>query len=134
VAPKPVPVRRNRSYDRLRDWLDLSPAGFQLPGQLVERGRLVAIWARGRNRAQIEALFAARAELARRFDDQTRLGQLMRWSDTALSLSGALHMREAPQRFLSASEAAFVGTSDAAVDPAAVKREVDRLAQVLWGP
>lgn len=132
--PALVPVRRHPSYDRLRSWLDVSSQGFHLPEQMVERGRPVAVWARGRNRAQIEALFAARAELARRFDAQTRLGQLMRWNDLALGLVGALGLRETPQRFVSASEAAFAGVPDAAVDPAAVRREVARMAHALWGP
>lgn len=131
--PGLVPVRRHRSYDRLRAWLDLSSQGFHLPGQMVERGRAVAVWARGRNRAQIEALFAARAELARRFDAQTRLGLLMRWNDVALGLASALALRDTPERFIQASEAALAGVPDEAVDPAAVRREVGRLADAMLG-
>jgi hypothetical protein len=133
-AIDPLPVRRNRSYDRLRAWLDLSSSGFHLPGQLVDHAPPLAIWARGRNRAQIEALFAARAELAQRFDASTRLGQLMRWNAVTLSLVGALDLRDAPQRFVDASLAAWAGVPDAAADPVRIRRDVARLAESWFGP
>jgi hypothetical protein len=134
VAPAPVPVRRNRSYDRLRAWLDLSSHGFVLPGQLVAHTQPVAVWSRGLNRAQIEATFAAREALARRFDADARLGLLMRWNETALSLTGALSLREGPQRLIDAAQAATADMPDEAAQASTIRRTVDALAGRLLGP
>lgn len=130
---RPVPVRRHRSYDRLRAWLGVSSGGFYLPGQLIDERRRVAVWGRGRNLAQIETLFAARHEIARRFDPTTRLGHLMQWNAMSLSLAGALDWRDLPRRFVEASEVAHAGIPDEAVDPGTIQREVARLADRYLG-
>lgn len=128
AAPlRTMPVRTNRSYGRLRSWLGISPHGFYLPGQLVDERRRVSVWSRELNPAQIEALFAARRELALRFDAETRLGQLMQWSPFAFNLVGALDFREAPKRFIEASVAAFAKTDPG--ESGEVTRHVRRLAK-----
>lgn len=132
AAPLRVaPVRSNRSYDRLRSWLDISAEGFYLPGQLVDEGRQVAVWSQELNRAQIDALFAARKELASRFDAQARLGQLLQWNPMALSLGRALDYRDTPKRFIGASLAAFAQTGTG--EPGEVSRHVRLLANLYFG-
>lgn len=114
-------LRANRSYAVIREWLQLRAKQLFLPGQLIDPARKVAVWSGELSPVQIEAFFEIRRELTRRFDAQTRLGHLFRWTGTALEL------RDAPQRFIEASLAAFasyVGATDS------VRQEVHRLAEL----
>ena len=120
-------LRVNRSYAVIREWLRLRARQLFLPGQLIEPTRKIAVWSAELSPLQIEAFFEIRRELTRRFDPQTRLGHLFRWTGTALEL------RDEPQRFITASLAAFSSTAPSAsdTDPTdSVRQEVRRLADL----
>ena len=123
AAPiRPAPTRANRSYDVIRNWLRLRAAGFFLPGHFVDPTRQIALWSRELSLPQIEALFQARHELARRFTAEARLGHLFRWTGLTLTL------REGPQRFMDSSLAAFAPGTSPQSDTGTVRHEIRRLA------
>jgi hypothetical protein len=123
-----APVRKNRSFDVIRQWLKIHPNGFFLPGDQVSAERQVALWSPDLSPAQIEALFAAQQELAARFGPNTPLGQLMQWNAFTSSILQALSLREAPQGFLDASVAAFAHDTASLPDTAAIHRQIRQLA------
>lgn len=127
---RPVPARDHRSYNLVRQLLGIPDTGFYLPDQFIDPQRQRALWSRTHSPARIEALFAARRELALRLAPDAPLGRLIRWDDAALSLSAALHLREAPQRFV---DAALAGAA-VAETPAQARVRVHALADAFFGP
>lgn len=117
-----APVRVNRSYNVIREWLQQRASGFFLPAHFVDPTRKIALWSTALSPAQIEAQFEARHELAQRFTASTRLGHLFRWTGATLAL------REAPQQFMDSTSAAFASGATSADDTESVRREVRRLA------
>lgn len=130
AKPRPAPVRANRSYEVVRRWLKIPAHGFYLPGHLVAPERQLAMWSSAWSPAQALAFFEVQVELVRRLKAETRLGQLMRWDPLSRSLIDALSLRSAPQRFLDASLLAVAPDTRRAPDPAAIQREVRRVADL----
>ena len=123
-----TPVRKNKSYDVLRQWLHIHPSGFYLPADFTSPERQFALWSRDWSPAQIEALFAAQQELAARFGPTTSLGQLMRWNHFTSSMLTALQLRDGPQGFIDASVAAWAHDTTGLPDVPAIRRQVRQLA------
>lgn len=122
------PVRNNRSYDVVRQWLHIHPTGFYLPADFAAPERRVALWAKDLSPAQIEALFAAQQELASRFGPTTSLGQLMQWNAFTTSLLTALSLRETPQKFIDTAVTSWAHDTSPRPDTLAIQRQVQRLA------
>lgn len=119
-----APVRVNRSYDVIRDWLRLRASGFYLPAHFTDPARKIAQWSTDFSPVQIEARLEARRELARRFTATTRLGHLFRWTGMTLVL------RDAVQRFMESVTAAYAGGTAPAASSALIAQEVRRLADL----
>lgn len=129
AAPAPLaPVRQNRSYDVVRQWLHIQPTGFYLPADFIAPERQVALWSHDLSPAQIEALFAAQQELADRFGPSTSLGHLMQWNAMSTSMLTALSLRDGAQAFLDASVAALATDHDPRPDRLAIQRQIKALA------
>lgn len=127
-----TPVRRNRSYDRLREWRGIPATGYYAPGNLLSPERERARWSARWSAAQIEAFFVAREALAARVTENTRLGELMQ-------LNSPLHkeplrLREGPRAFIEASLALAVQDASGGPDPAALRARVAALAQQFFVP
>lgn len=131
-AARLTPVRANRSYDVIRNWLRIHPDGFYLPSDFISPERQVALWSRDLSPAQIQALFAAQQELASRFGDTTPLGHLMQWSSFSTSMLTALTLREAPQRFINASLVALADDQSSSPDTLAIQRRIKQLANQFF--
>jgi hypothetical protein len=124
AAPlRPTPVRNNHSYAVLREWLRIRTSSLFLPGNMIDPARQVALWSADLSPVQIEAYFEIRRELTRRFDAQTRLGHLFRWTGTTLVL------RDEPRRFVDDSLAAFASYTG---NTGNIRNEVRRLADLFF--
>lgn len=123
-----APLRHNRSYDVVRNWLRIQPTGFYLPADFTAPERQVALWSPDLSPAQVEALFAAQQELATRFGPTTSLGHLMQWNAFTSSLLTALTLREGPQGFIDASIAALAHDNASLPDTQAIQRQIKALA------
>jgi hypothetical protein len=117
---EPVPIRNNASLSIARDWLRLRSRTVYLAGRLIDPANELARWSADLSPAQIDAYFAAKRELHRRFDAQARLGHLFRWS------GGSLRLREQVQHFM---DAALAAADDPTLDPRTVSARIDQLAQ-----
>lgn len=80
------PMRGNTSLAVARDWLHIRAPRLILAGQLLRNAHEVAIWSTDLSRVQVDAYFAAKRELHRRFGPASRLGDLFRWTGFTLAL------------------------------------------------
>lgn len=96
------PMRDNASLAVARGWLRIRAPRLILAGQLLQNAQEVAIWSADLSRAQVDAYFAAKRELHRRFVPASRLGDLFRWTGFTLAL------RDEVRRFVDARLAANV--------------------------
>ena len=103
-----------------RQWLRLRSDRVFLAGRLVADGREVGRWSPELSSAQIDAYFAAKHELHRRFVDDVRLGEVFRWTGAGMRL------REPVQRFVD-DALALVAGADLGAGEVAVR--VERLAR-----
>ena len=87
------------------DWLQIDTDGFWLAGELIAGLEPVATLSRTLTPAQLEARFAFREEVHRRFSAEQPLGNVFRWS--ALGLSLRPHIKAAYQDAVTAAEATF---------------------------
>jgi hypothetical protein len=87
----------NASVGLARDWLRLRSHRVYLAGQLVAPMQEIGRWSADLRPAQIDAYFAVKRELHRRFDADARLGHLFVWS------SAGLRLRDSVRRFYSAA-------------------------------
>lgn len=125
-------VRRNRSYDRLREWRGIPATGYYAPGNLVSADREQGRWSAKWSAAQIEAFFVAREELAARVTESTRLGELMQLNNVLHE--EPLQLREGPRAFIEASLALAAHDPGATPDSATLRARVTALAQQFFGP
>lgn len=120
-----TPVRDdNASLARARDWLHLRSRGVYLAGRLVEPQYEVGRWSPDLSSAQIEAYFAVKRELHRRFDADARLGHLFVWTDKGLRL------REGVAQFY---RVALGAAAAPGLDAHAVPARVEQLARLYLG-
>ena len=100
--PEPLPVQRNASLAVALDWLKVRSPTVFIADTLTGGREPVAVLSR-LNAAQIEAYFAAKREVYRRFTADQKLGDLLVWH------MGAPHLRPNIQRFVSAALARATG-------------------------
>ncbi len=74
-----TPVNGNPSLRVVLEWLKVPPTGIVFAGSLVESARPVALLSKRYSPAQVEAFFALKRELHRRFTDDQRLGNVFVW-------------------------------------------------------
>jgi hypothetical protein len=114
-----TPLRDNVSLALARDWLRLRSRRVYLAGRLVEPRLELGRWSADLSRSQIDAYFAIKRELHRRFDANARLGHLFSWNGTSLRL------RDSVTRFMNAALAA---SKDPRLDALAASALIERLA------
>ena len=90
AAIEPTPIRDNASLTAARDWLRLRSRSVYLAGNLIGAANEVARWSADLSPPQIDAYFALKQELHRRFDAGARLGHLFQWSGSALRLRASV--------------------------------------------
>lgn len=117
-----VPMRSNRSYSLMREWLQMRSPNLVVPGQLVDASRLVAQWRPGFAPSQVLAHFEIRRELLRRFGPDTRIGLMMGWD-------GDFFLRPEVFDFAVNTLIEFRAFEGSAED---IRREVRRLADLYF--
>lgn len=95
--PMPVRVRDNASLRVALDWLKVQAPAIVTAGSLTEGAERVALISKRLTAREVEAYFAAKRELHRRFTDDQKLGNIWSWSWRGLQL------RPQIQAFLEAS-------------------------------
>ena len=84
--PTPVRVRDNASLRVALDWLKVRAPAIVTAGSLTEGAERVALISRRLTAREVEAYFAAKRELHRRFTDDQKLGNIWSWSWRGLQL------------------------------------------------
>ena len=84
--PTPVRVRDNASLRIALDWLKVRAPAIVTAGSLTEGAERVALISRRLTAREVEAYFAAKRELHRRFTDDQKLGNIWSWSWRGLQL------------------------------------------------
>ena len=84
--PTPVRVRDNASLRIALDWLKVSAPEIVTAGSLTEGAERVALISRRLSAREVEAYFAAKRELHRRFTTDQKLGSIWSWSWRGLRL------------------------------------------------
>ena len=84
--PSLVAIRNNPSLHVALDWLGVRAQKIVTAESLIDSARRVALLSRNDSAAQIDAYFAAKRELHRRFTDDQRLGNIWRWTWHGLAL------------------------------------------------
>lgn len=84
--PTPVAVRDNTSLRVALDWLKVRAPAIVTAGSLTEGAERVALISRRFTALEVQAYFAAKRELHRRFTDDQKLGNIWYWSWRGLQL------------------------------------------------
>ena len=84
--PTPVRVRDNPSLRVALDWLKVQAPQIVTAGSLTEGAERVALISRTLSAREVEAYFAAKRELHRRFTDDQKIGNIWSWSWRGLQL------------------------------------------------
>jgi hypothetical protein len=128
AAPRSaLPLNPNRSLAVVREWLGVTAAEI-IPGEaIVADGKPVARVSRYFTPAQIEAYFAAKAELHRRFTGDQKLGNVLR-----LSPFRGLQFQPPVRNFLTAVREAARDWEQ--LSAAGIREAVDRMARTHLGP
>lgn len=84
--PTPVRVRSNPSLRVALDWLKVRAPEIVTAGSLIEGAERVALISRQLSAREVEAYFAAKRELHRRFTADQKLGSIWSWSWRGLRL------------------------------------------------
>jgi hypothetical protein len=114
-----TPVREHPSLAIAREWLGMRSARIYLAGRLVDPRWLIGRWSADLTDPQIDAYFAAKSELHRRFDAQVRLGHVFAWS------ASGMRLRPSVRQFF---DAALAAGADATLAASDVARRVQALA------
>lgn len=85
-SPTPVQVRDNASLRVALDWLKVRAPAIVTAGSLTEGAERVALISRRMTAREVEAYFAAKRELHRRFTNDQKLGNIWTWSWRGLQL------------------------------------------------
>jgi hypothetical protein len=84
--PTPVRVRDNASLRVALDWLKVRAPAIVTAGSLTDGAERVALISRRLTAREVEAYFAAKRELHRRFTDDQKIGNIWSWSWRGLQL------------------------------------------------
>jgi hypothetical protein len=84
--PTPVRVRANPSLRVALDWLKVRAPEIVTAGSLTEGSERIALISRTMTAREVEAYFAAKRELHRRFTDDQKIGNIWSWSWRGLQL------------------------------------------------
>jgi hypothetical protein len=96
--PKPVRVRDNASMRVALDWLKVRAPEIVTAGSLTDEAERIALISRTLTAREVEAYFAAKRELHRRFTEDQKLGNIWSWSSWR-----GLQLRPQVAAFLDAS-------------------------------
>lgn len=125
--PRTAPMNPNRSVAVVLDWLEITTPDIIPPAALVDGARRVGRFSRRDSPAQIDAYFAVKAELHRRFTPDQKLGNVLAFS----SVRGFRFQPEVAHLLASAADAA---TGWNGLSAAAINAEVRALADGQLGP
>jgi hypothetical protein len=84
--PTPVRVRDNASLRVALDWLKVQAPAIVTAGSLTEGAERIALISKQLTAREVDAYFAAKRELHRRFTDDQKLGNIWSWSWRGLRL------------------------------------------------
>ena len=84
--PTPVRIRDNPSLRVALDWLKVRAPEIVTAGSLTEGAERIALISRSLTAREVEAYFAAKRELHRRFTDDQKIGNISSWSWRGLQL------------------------------------------------
>lgn len=77
---RPTPRSANHSLNRAMAWLRLDTPGFILPSSVLADARRIALLSNHFSEAQIQARFAYKREMHRRFSANQSLGNIFEWT------------------------------------------------------
>ena len=84
--PAPVRVRDNASLRVALDWLKVQAPEIVTAGSLTQAAERVALVSRRLTAREVDAYFAAKRELHRRFTDDQKIGNIWSWTWRGLQL------------------------------------------------
>jgi hypothetical protein len=106
------PLSDNRSVRVTSRWLKTADGALLLAGDLVANAHQAWIGSRRYSAAQVDAYFALKQELHRRFTANQKLGNLLHWK------LQSIHLRPAVQAYF------IAGMTDGAPDPQALAAQI----------
>lgn len=121
------PMNPNESVRVILAWLGITTPDIIPPAAIIADASRVGLFSRRDSPAQIEAYFAAKAELHRRFTPDQKLGNVL-----YLPPLGGLKFRPEVAAFMAAAHTAATGWDD--LPPAAIDQRVRALATQALGP
>jgi hypothetical protein len=121
------PMNPNESVGVILDWLEITTPDIIPPASLVAGATRVGLFSRRDSPAQVEAWFAVKAELHRRFTPDQKLGNVLRFSPV-----GGLRYQPEVEAFMTAANESAAGWSG--LSPAEIDRRVRALAVRQLGP
>jgi hypothetical protein len=127
APPQASPMNPNESVGVILDWLEITTPDIIPPASLVVGATRVGLFSRRDSPAQVEAWFAVKAELHRRFTPDQKLGNVLHFSPVrGLTFQPEV---EAFMRLANESAADWAGLS-----PAEIGQRVRTLAESHLGP
>ncbi|MEO7387327.1 MAG: hypothetical protein ABIX37_10360, partial [Gammaproteobacteria bacterium] len=128
VPPRSTaPMSANESVRVILGWLHITTPDIIPPSAVIEDATRVAMVSRRYLPAQIEAYFAVRAELHRRFTPDQKLGNVLRFSPT-----GGFRFQPAVEALLRSANAAAADWGG--LSPDDIEQRVRALAAGQMGP
>jgi hypothetical protein len=127
APPQASPMNPNASVALVLDWLEIATADIITPASLVVDAGRVGLFSRRDSPGQVEAYFAAKAELHRRFTPEQKLGNVLR-----LPAVGGFRFQPEVGAFLAAAHEAAAGWNE--LSPAEIDQRVRALASNQLGP
>ncbi|MBL8202118.1 MAG: hypothetical protein JNK40_14210 [Chromatiales bacterium] len=125
--PRTSPMNANASVGVILDWLEITTPDIIPPASLIANATRVGVFSRRDSPAQMEAYFAVKAELHRRFTPDQKLGNVLHFSP----VRGLAYQPEV-EAFMAAANKAAAGWAD--LSPAEIDDGVRALANERLGP
>lgn len=127
APPRTSPMNPNESVGVILDWLEITTPDIIPPASLVAGATRVGLFSRRDSPAQVEAYFAVKAELHRRFTPDQKLGNVLHFSPV-----GGLRFQPEVEAFMAAANEAAAGW--ASLSPTEIDQRVRALAARQLGP
>lgn len=127
APPQVAPMSGNESVGVILDWLEITTPDIIPPASLVAGANRVGLFSRPDSPAQVEAWFAVKAELHRRFTPDQKLGNVLYFPPV-----GGLRFQPEVRAFMAEARESAAGWSG--LPPAEIGARVRELATRELGP